>query len=406
MPNILILSQWYFPDTWMQLRDLARRLADDGYGVEVLSAVPYSLTDGKIIPGYKLRLRQTEMLDGVKVVRLPLFISQSRSGLGRILCYTSFGLSAATLGQFGVKRPDIVFVYNLPTLGWAARLFKFFRGAKFVLMVQDLWPESVTNSGMLQSRLLNSCLNRWCRRFYRCADALTGLSPGFKENLVGRGVDPRRIEVVYNWTNEADPQSSVPNESNARFTVVYTGNMGIYQGIDTFIDAAEILAGRNVPADFRLIGGGVELDRLKQVAAAKNLPNLTFLPWVPSDEIGVELAHADALLLHLKRMELFKVTIPGKTQTYLRAGKPILCGIEGEAARLIETAKAGVVFEPENPRSLAEAVTRMAALPKEELTEMGRAGREFYKSQMAFEIGYGRITELFDRVLANRKGKR
>ena len=270
MPNILILSQWYFPDTWMQLRDLARRLADDGYGVRSSFGGSLFTDRREDYSRIQLRLRQTEMLDGVKVVRLPLFISQSRSGLGRILCYTSFGLSAATLGQFGVKRPDIVFVYNLPTLGWAARLFKFFRGAKFVLMVQDLWPESVTNSGMLQSRLLNSCLNRWCRRFYRCADALTGLSPGFKENLVGRGVDPRRIEVVSNWTNEADPQSSVPNESNARFTVVYTGiwNLSRHR---YFYRCRRDFAGRNVPADFRLIGGGVELDRLKQVAAAKNL---------------------------------------------------------------------------------------------------------------------------------------
>ena len=129
MPHILILSQWYFPDTWTQLRDLARRLSADGYGVEVLSAVPYSLADGKIVQGYRMKWRQTEILDGVRVVRLPLFISQSRSGLGRMFCYSSFALSAAVLGQFGIQRPDLVFLYNLPTLGWPARLFRFFRGA-------------------------------------------------------------------------------------------------------------------------------------------------------------------------------------------------------------------------------------------------------------------------------------
>lgn len=405
MPNILILSQWYFPDTWMQLRDLARRLAADGYGVEVLSAVPYSLVDGKIVPGYRLRFRQTETLDGVKVVRLPLFISQSRSGCGRVCCYTSFGLSAATLGQFGLKRPDIVFAYNLPTLGWAARLFRLFRGAKFVLMVQDLWPESVTGSGMLNSRILGWFLDRWCRRFYRSADALTGLSAGFKETLTARGVDPDRIEVVYNWTDESEPPLSAAIEPNPRFTAVYAGNMGVYQGIDTFIGAAEILARRNVPADFRLIGGGVELDRLKGLAAAKNLPNLSFVPWMTSDRIGAELARADALLLHLKKMDLFKITIPGKTQTYLRAGKPILCGIEGDAARLIETARAGLTFESENPESLAGAVQRMADFSKEELTEMGLSGRRFYEREMSFEIGYQRIVRLFSRLLARGGGK-
>ena len=400
MPNILILSQWYFPDTWMQLRDLARRLAADGYGVEVLSAIPYSLVDGKIVPGYRFRFRQTEILDGVRVVRLPLFVSQSRSGIGRVCCYTSFGLSAATLGQFGLKRPDIVFVYNLPTLGWAARLFRFFRGAKFVLMVQDLWPESVTGSGMLNSCFLSRFLDRWCRRFYRSADAVTGLSPGFKESLTARGVDPNRIEVVYNWTNESEPLLPAANGTTPRFSAVYAGNMGVYQGIETFIEAAEILAQRNIPADIRLIGGGVELDRLKELAAAKNLTNLSFVPWMPSDRIGAELARADALLLHLKKMDLFKITIPGKTQTYLRAGKPILCGIEGNAAQLIERAGAGLTFESEDPESLAGAIQRMAELSKEERVEMGLSGRRFYESEMAFEIGYQRIVRLFSRLLA------
>lgn len=383
----------------MQLRDLARRLATDGYGVEVLSAVPYSLADGKIVPGYRMKCRQTETLDGVKVVRLPLFISQSRSGLGRILCYSSFGISASLFGQFGLQRPDLVFLYNLPTLGWPARLMRFFRGAKIVVMVQDLWPESVVHSGMMKGGFLTSCLNRWCRRFYRSADGLTGLSPGFKENLIARGVDPSRIEVVYNWTDETVPPLPRPAEPNRRWTAVYAGNMGVYQGIDTFIEAAAILAEQGVPADLRLIGGGVELERLQKSAAAKNLPNLTFVPWMPSSQIGAELARADALLLHLKRLDLFKVTIPGKTQAYLRAGRPILCGIEGDAARLIERAGAGFVFEPENPVSLAETISRAAAMPKGELERMGEAGRRFYESEMAFEIGYRKITGLFQRVL-------
>ena len=148
------------------------------------------------------------------------------------------------------------------------------------------------------------------------------------------------------------------------------------------------------------------MERLKSLAAAKNLPNLTFVPWMPSDRIGAELARADALLLHLKKMDLFKITIPGKTQTYLRAGRPILCGIEGEAARLVETAKAGLSFEPENPESLVDAVRRMAELPKEELAEMGRSGRRFYEREMAFEIGYRRIVDLFSRLLARGGGNR
>lgn len=408
MPNILILSQWYFPDTWMQLRDLAARLKGDGYGVEVLSAVPYSLSDGKIVPGYKVRFRQTEILDGIKVVRLPLYISQSRSGLGRILCYTSFGISAATIGQFGLQKPDIVFCYNLPTLDWAARLFRFFRGSKTVLMVQDLWPESVTNSGMMKNQCLGSILKCWCRRFYRRADALTGLSPGFKEKLTERGVDPARIEVVYNWTDENAPLVARPenleveSSPKRKISILYAGNMGVYQGLDTVLHAASILEKRRIPASFRLIGGGVEQDRLKNLASELNLTNVQFAERVSSDKIGVEFARADALLVHLKKLEMFKVTVPGKTQAYLYAGKPILCGVEGEVAHIVRKAEAGFLFEPENPHSLVDAVEKLVSFSPEQLRQMGESGRRFYKTEMSFETGYQRITDLFDRLLSKK----
>lgn len=443
-PNILILSQWYFPNAWMPLRDLAARLQKDGFHVEVLTAVPYSLADGKRVPGYKIRFRQTETLDGVKVIRLPLYISQDTSGFRRFLCYASFGISAATIGQFGLTRPDIVFCYNLPTLGWAARLFRLLRGTKIVIMVQDLWPESVTGSGMMKSRFLSGVLRRWSRRFYRSADALTGLSPGFRRNLIQRGIRPDRIEVVYNWTDEktpisppespsppsppasssfppsASPSPSSPPPASIRdeegegspldgeprpdgpFIVTYAGNMGIYQGLDVVLDAAKILADRSARVLFRLIGGGVVLDKLKNRAKELGLTNLVFVPPVPTDKIGAELNRSDALLIHLKKIDLFKITIPGKTQASLFAGKPILCGVDGEVSRIVGEAGAGVPFEPENPESLADAVERMMRLSKEELRRMGESGRRYYQKEMSFETGYRTIVSLFSRLTERR----
>ena len=404
-PNILILTQWFgIPGFWLLVRDLAKHLEKNGYHVEVLTAVPYRLTTGKICDGYKIRFRQTEWEDGIKIVRLPLYINQSKSGLRRMLCYGSFRLSAATIGQFGLTRPDIVFCYNLPTLGRAARLFRFFRGAKLVYMIEDLWPESVTESGMMaKSRLLTSILSKWSDRFYRSADALTVLSPGFKRNLVARGVPEEKIEVVYNWTDERNepPKRKIRRDGDP-FVVAFAGNLGVMQGLDVVIDAATLAREKGIPVQFRLIGEGVESARLKKVVSERNLTNVEFTGRIPSSEVNNTLSDADALLVHLKRLDLFKITIPSKTQSYLFAGKPILCGLEGDAADLIQKADAGIRFEPTDSAGLLEAVERMIHLPPEELERMGASGRSFYDAHLSLNAGCQRIETLFDRLLGEK----
>ncbi len=397
--NILILTQWYgTEDSWGYSKSLAEKWIQSGWNVEVLAGVPYSFGTEKILPGYKMCIRQVEFINGIKVIRLPLYISQSKSGFKRMLCYASFGLAAATIGQFGIRRPDIVFCYNLPTLGWAARLFRLLRGSKLVYMIQDLWPESVTGSGMApKNKLFNRLLKWWSDRFYRSADALTGLSPGFKKNLCIRGIPEEKITVVYNWTNEkqTDPISdNNSSEKNAPFTITYAGNMGVMQGLDVVLDAAKLAQKENINVLFRLIGDGVDLSRLKMKAADLGLNNVEFVPRIPSSLVNTELQKSDVLLVHLKKLDIFNITIPSKVQAYLYAGKPILCGLQGDAAQLVRDAKAGICFEPENPYSLLSAIQQMNSIGNLSLVQMGRKGRQYYLEKMSLSVGSERISSL------------
>jgi glycosyltransferase involved in cell wall biosynthesis len=392
--NILYLTQFFDPEPSIIGLNFVKELISYGHCVEVLTGYP-NYPDGKIYNGYRLRLRQVEYMDDVKVVRVPLFPSHNRSAIQRIFNYVSFGFSAATIGQFYFKKPDIVFCYNLPTLGWASSLFRLFRRSKIIVTIQDLWPESVVESGMFGNKFLSKILAWKCNRFYKKMDGLLVLSHGFKKNLIARGIKSERIEVIYNWCNEnlirlAQSQKKIQEKA---FTILFAGNMGIGQALETVIEAALCLQNKNI--HFKLIGSGVKVNELKNHAAKLNLSNVEFLPSIPMSEIATEYDKADALLIHLKNTKLFEITVPSKTQAYLYTGKPILCGVRGDAAALVEQAHAGICFEPENVESLVNAAIKMSEMPHEQLVQMGQNGHKYYMEHLCFKKSVEKIDTFF-----------
>jgi glycosyltransferase involved in cell wall biosynthesis len=398
--NILYLTQFFDPEPTFIGINFVKELISYGNHVEVLTGYP-NYPEGKIYPNYRLRLRQIEYLDGVRVVRVPLFPSHNRSTIQRVFNYTSFGFSAATIGQFHFKKPDIVFCYNLPTLGLATYLFRLFRKSKIVVSVQDLWPESVLESGMLKNKILNKILTWRCNQFYKNMDGLTVLSHGFKKNLITRGVESKRIEVIHNWCDEKSirPAQSQKQIQGKPFTIIFAGNIGIGQALETVLEAASGLQNRNKNICFRLIGHGVKVSELKNQVTKLNLNNIEFLPPVSMHEISLEYDKADALLIHLKNTKLFEITIPSKTQAYLYTGKPILCGVRGDAAALVEQARAGICFEPENAESLVNAAIKMSEMPHEQLMEIGKNGHKYYMEQLCFKKGVDKIDTFFKKVI-------
>ena len=204
--RILFLTQWFQPEPHFKGLPFVRKMKERGHEVEVLTGFP-NYPGGKLYPGYRVRLFQKEIIDGIRVNRVVLFPSHDRSGFKRIMNYLIFSLSAALLGPLLVRKPDVIYVYNLITLSWAALVMKHISGCKIVYDVQDLWPESVINSGILSNRFLLNVLNRWCVWAYCRADRLAVLSPGFKRALIERGVPRERIEVVYNWCDSTNWES-------------------------------------------------------------------------------------------------------------------------------------------------------------------------------------------------------
>jgi glycosyltransferase involved in cell wall biosynthesis len=415
--RIVFVTQWFDPEPGaMRGLPLARWLIGRGHDVRVITGFP-NYPGGKLYPGYSVKWRQWERMDGVPVLRVALYPNHSQSALGRILNFGSFALSSATLGNALIGPADVAYIYHPPaTVGLAGMTLKAFRGLPYVYHIADMWPESVVESGMLGhgvlKRVLTPAIGAWCKLMYRGASRITVLSEGFRDLLESRGVPRDKVEVIYNWTEEEVFRPMTRDEALAAelglagtFNVVYAGNLGAFPALDTVIRAAARLREHS---DIRIViaGTGQKEGELKELARSLDTKNVVFLGYRPFTDMPRINALADVLLVHLKDLPFFATTIPSKTQVSLASGRPVLMAVAGEAAAIIERARAGITAPPENEAALAEAILRMRAMTAEEREAMGRNGFDYYKREMSLETGGTRMEEIFREIVESRKARR
>lgn len=407
MPRVLLLTQWFDPEPTFKGLVFARELVRLGFEVEVVTGFP-NYPGGQVYPGYKIRSLQRELIDGVEVTRVPLFPSHDQSAVKRVFNYLSFAASSLFYGLCMAKRADVIYAYHPPlTVGITASLLRLFRRIPVVYDIQDMWPDTLRATGMINNPSALQTVSRVCDWVYKRVDHIVVLSPGFKRLLQQRGVPASKLSVVYNWADEASlqsPSSPVPAcfPQSEQFRILFAGNMGKAQALDTVLEAAQTLQQRGSRVCWVMLGGGVEVSRLKDECANRQLNNVVFLPAVPMASVGAYLTAADALLVHLRRDPLFKITIPSKTQAYMACGKPLLMAVDGDAADLVHESGGGVVAESENAISLANAAEQLANANQEMLTAMGLKARHYYTQHLSLAIGSTRFAEIFRHTAASR----
>ncbi len=373
--------------------------------MEVLTGFP-NYPEGKIYPGYRQSLRFQEVRDGIRIIRVPVYPSHNSSGMARAANYMSFMSTSIVPGLFRIKKPDVVHVYQGPaTLALPAMILRLLFKVPFVLDVQDLWPDSVISSGMLKLSGVVGILDFWCRLTYTYAAKIVVLSPGYKKALVARGVEPDKIEVVYNWCDEKAAADEARRNQvhdrlapNGQLVVVYAGNMGPVQALSAVIDAAGILQEHGSGIRFVLVGDGADVEKLKRRAGEMALKNVEFIPRQSPEMARCFIEEADAVLVHMKDDGLGRMGIPQKTQAYMAAGRPIIMAVKGDASELVLRAHAGIVCDSENPESIASAVKTLSRMPEEERESLGRNGRKFYEEHLSFRIGVRRMAGLFEEI--------
>jgi colanic acid biosynthesis glycosyl transferase WcaI len=414
--KILLLTQLFQPEpNFLKGLAFVRELQARGHECEVLTGFPH-YPYGKLYSGYRMRPMRQEVLEGVRVTRAAMFPSHDTSTFRRMLTYLSFAVSATLTGLLRYRRSrfDVIHVYQGPaTLMLPGKILSLWTGAKLVLDVQDLWPDSVSVSNMVRSRALMRMLGVWVRWTYAAADSIIVLSHGYKEKIVRMGADPEKIHVIFNWSDETDggTEASMPDKfhtlkQQGKSIVLYAGTMGRVQGLHSVLDAAALLQPLCGDIHFAFVGSGLDAAFLKGYAAERKLSNVSFFPRVEAPLMRSIFAGADVLLIHLKKDGLGSVGIPQKTQAYLAAGKPVIMAANGEAGELMKASNAAICCEPENPVQIADAVRRMFMKTREERQEMGANGVKFYRTMMSFDIGIKHVIETYEAARRGRKSRK
>jgi len=412
--RVLILSQYYSPEPIPKPHELAVALRERGHQVTAITAFP-NYPAGRFYPEVRLRLWQEERLDGIRVIRLPLFPDHSPSALRRCLNYGSFALAAATIGVIRSGGADVLYVESPPlTTGVPAWLLSVLRRTPFLLRVNDLWPESVEATGVVTNPRALSWIRRVEDFAYAKSSAIAVISPGVRGNLMGKGVPGEKVHVIPHWADEsvyaphpADEAFAAAHGLSGRFNVMFAGYLGLAQGLDVVVDASRLLADRP-EVQFVLIGDGVAEARLRD--RVRGLGNVLFLGRQPASLMPRFFAIAEVLLVHLLDRPLFRITIPSKTMAYMACGRPILMAVEGDAADLISSARAGMVCPPGSPERLAEAVRALVKMPVADREALGANGRRHFECHYSRQVLLDRYEQLLYQIAgptgrSGRKGE-
>lgn len=384
---------------------MAGELLARNYAVRAITAFPnYPL--GRTYSGYRQRPWTRDTVDDVPVVRLPIFPDHGRSAIRRALCYSSFACTASVLGPFFMGKPDVIWAYQPPlTVGIPALWLSLLRRCPLVYEIQDLWPETLVSTGMMNSAFVLRVLHAFARLVYRRSAAIIVPSLGMKKNLLAKGVPDSKVHVIPNWADETiyepvppDPQLAAVHGFSGKFNIVFAGNHGVAQALETVLDAAELLS--DIPdIQFVLIGDGSERRMLEQEALSRGLSNVRFIGHQPAARMPAFFALADALLAHLRRDPLFDIMIPAKTQSYLACGKPVLMAVAGDAATVIRETGAGLTCASQDAQALADTALALFKMPLAEREQMGKAGREAFLKYYTRRMLVQQYEDLFDDVV-------
>jgi colanic acid biosynthesis glycosyl transferase WcaI len=381
--RILFVSHYFHPElgaSQTRILEAATLLRRRGHHVTVLTGMP-NYPDGIIPAEYRGSWRKVEYLDGIRVVRTAVYPAANRGFAKRLVNHTSFALSSL-LGLRAVGQTDVIYA-ETPPLFTAAAAVVIARAlkARLLLNVSDLWPESAVQLGMLNNRSAIR-LAEWIERFaYHFADTVTVPTPGMRRILLDRGYGEDKVKLLPNAV-DTDRFPHLPSSESELCRAMYCGTVGLAQGVGTLLAAAELLERDHAPVEVVVVGDGAERGELEEQAKRSGLKRVTFAGSVSREEVPQRIASANVTVMTLRDLPLFEDALPTKLLEYMAAGRPVVAGASGQAARMLEEVGAGIACPPENPAALAEAIRTLAADPQL-AREMGARGRRYVEEHLS-----------------------
>lgn len=413
--KLLIVSQYFWPENF-RINELFGRLVADGLETTVLTGKP-NYPDGTIFPGYRAWGIRKECYAGAEVFRLPIVPRGSRSGLRLAINYLSFVLSGYFLAPFVLRgrQFDAVFVYAPSPLLQAlpAILLAWLKRAPLIVWVQDLWPESLSATGYIKNRFLLRMVETVVRYIYRHTDSILIQSEAFRVPVARLVRDAEKIRYYPNAVETVLPSSAPPSPEAETltkdiaqgFSVVFAGNLGTAQSVETIVDAAEKLLA-HADVRFFLIGSGSRFEWLRVEIARRGLSNVILPGRFPSTAMPAFYAAASALLVSLRDEAIFAYTIPSKLQGYMAAGRPIIASLNGEGARVVAEANAGVSCAAGDANALAAAVMHLRSLSPPECAVLGDNARRYAAEHYSLDRLASDLIVHMERLTTTRRENR
>ena len=378
--RIVILTQYYPPETGApqnRLHSLATNLLLLGAEIEVITAMP-NYPKYEVFDGYKGKLFMKNEIEGVKISRSYIFTTKKYGVFPRLVNYFSFTISSFFVAIFKVKKADIIICESPPLfLGITAVFIKWIWRCKLVFNVSDLWPESAEKLKIINNKFLLNISYKLANWIYSQSHLISGQTQGIVSAIqkmqpekklywLPNGFDFKKFGAFLNYS---------PIESN-EFILLYAGIIGHAQGLETIVNAAELLK-QYAAIKFYIIGDGPVKAELIKITQQKELSNIVFLPNQSPNDVAAWLQKCNAYIVPLRKLDLFLGAIPSKLFEPLAFAKPILLGVDGEARELfINKAKGGIYFEPENFNELSNSILQLYNNPLL-ADELGNNGKKF-----------------------------
>ncbi len=381
--RVLIVSQYFWPEDF-RINEICTTLLEKGVEIEVLTGKP-NYPQGNFFSGYQAWGCQQETYQGFNINRIPLF-ARGRGGWRLALNYLSFVTSGLlfTPWMLRKKKFDVIFVYApSPILQALPAIFLGWKNiCPVVLWVQDLWPESLSATGYVKSPAILKLVERMVRFIYRHTDLILVPSQAFEEPIRKLASD---TPIVF-YPNSVGETFAITatNENPAfkgefeGFSILFAGNIGSAQAVSVIVDAASLLREYS-DIHFVVLGDGSSREWMSKEVLSRGLSNLHLLGRFPVEMMPGFMQKASVLLVTLADQPIFAATVPNKVQAYLASGRPIIACLNGEGARLVVDAKAGLATPAEDPRGLANAILHLYGQSHDELNEMGKNGRKYFQ---------------------------
>lgn len=397
--RILVFTQYFWPEQFT-INYLVLLLKKAGHDVEVLTGKP-NYPKGEFFTGYKFFPATKESWNDITINRVPLVARGKESRLGLFINYISFILFAAFIAPWMLRRKeyDTIFVYApSPVLqALPAILLGKLKKVPVILWVQDLWPESLSATEHVKSSLILSAVRYLVKFCYSHVDLILVQSKAFiepvKKLAIGKRVEYFPNTVDSNFYNLKNKKSPLIHSLNTGFSILFAGNIGNAQSMETIVEASLILQ-KYSDIKIVVVGSGSKLDWVFEQKKLRNLNNLHLEGHFPVDVMPSIMRSASVLLVSLKDNPILDLTVPNKIQAYLATGKPIIASLNGEGARIVVESGAGLAIPAEDAQALANAILKLYKMSENELAAMADNGRKYFKKNFDEHVLITKLVEL------------